>query len=122
MYQDILAALFNGTVTMGGLRDVMEVHQKMRALGVTLNTTTANGEKEPTLSEKAAAKAANYGWKVKQPTAHNLEVFKGKNPAQVDTHGWSNKITLIKRMREEFGIGLADSKECCEALYGIPPF
>lgn len=120
MYQDILAALFKGTVTMDGLRDLVEVYAGMERLGINLNAPSAEVEKLPVPSKEAvdAANVVEGHCRVDAGTLPGvLEAFKQKNKEMGKTIG--NKIQLIKMLREQLGLGLADAKHVTERLFGI---
>ncbi len=113
MYQDILAALLNGTLTAEGLREVTEVAQGMRKLGITLGGSIVVSKEA-----EAAARVVEGNITIDKG-ALPLALEKFKNEHAVIGKDIQNKIKVIKLMREVFGMGLADAKHCCESLFGM---
>lgn len=117
MYQEILAALVNNTITADGLRDLLQVHEGMERLGIKLNAP-APDEKLPEPSKEAvdAANVVEGHRRVDAGTLPGvLEAFKQKNKDMGKNSG--NKIQLIKLLREQLGLGLADAKHVTERLF-----
>jgi ribosomal protein L7/L12 len=117
MYQDIINALLNKTITTEGVQDAIEIARMMKKLGVSL---VAGETVKPEASEeaKSAASAVEGHCNVNAddlPLA--LDEFKEKNKEMGKSIG--NKIQLIKLLREQLGLGLADAKHVTERLFGM---
>lgn len=113
MYQDILAALLNGTLTAEGLREVTEVAISMQKLGITLGGPIVVSKE----AQEAAACVEGSCNVHKNELPAVLEKFKEKNKEMGKSIG--NKIQIIKLLREQLGLGLADAKHVSERLYNI---
>lgn len=130
----ILNAVFAGQISIEALKKIIEIHDLM----VSLNTEPKNfarlKDPEMTKSERLSAQVfynivnrrpmyddVNDDGQIK--AAHErLAEWKQMNPAIMETVApnggrFQNKITLIKKFREDFSFGLADAKNMIELMY-----
>lgn len=122
--QTIFDALMNSTISRDDLISLSNAAETLKRLGLTTLSVME-------VSESAMRAVYSLGSCENIMSMGNaLEKFKRENPAEISNHDshpnaaypyngitWKNKITLIKKMKEQFQFCLIDAKHCCEALY-----
>lgn len=116
MSQEIFNALMSSTMSIEDMHALVGAVITLKRLGVSNQLSL---DKEWSF----ATGAANIIWNDiadrDQPTLiQKLAEFKRNNPAMVESKNFTNKIALIKKLRDTIYMSLLSAKQCVEHLYG----
>jgi ribosomal protein L7/L12 len=117
IHQELFAALLAKSITDKDVRKILTTVKSLNDLNLRVQAETVLTWSK--IAEDAAKKVYPMDGDTSRfkELASKLDGFKTSNPAETGVDGWTNKITLIKKLREVYGLGLADAKAVSETLY-----